>query len=168
MRHKTGLCFQSCTIILCLLILSCGSPDHPAVQPGRELNLYIWASYLDPSVIEQFKKETGVSVRTVTYPSQETLEAVLLAGHTQYDVVDVGGEMLEYMIRVGVIQQLDRSQLSNWKNLDQVVLDQLSRGDPGNRFAVPYSVGNDRDGDQRHQVEAGGPHRAARLVASDT
>jgi putrescine transport system substrate-binding protein len=123
------------------LILSCGSPDHPAVQPGRELNLYIWASYLDPSVIEQFKKETGVSVRTVTYPSQETLEAVLLAGHTQYDVVDVGGEMLEYMIRVGVIQQLDRSQLSNWKNLDQVVLDQLSRGDPGNRFAVPYLWG---------------------------
>ncbi len=133
--------FQCCTIMLCSLILSCGSSDRPAAQPAHELNLYIWASYMDPTVLEQFKKETGISVRTVTYPSQETLEAVLLAGHTQYDAVDVGGEMLEYLIRAGVIQQLDRSQLPNWKNLSQVVLDQLAHEDPGNRFAVPYLWG---------------------------
>ena len=66
---------------------------------------------------------------------------VLLAGHTQYDVVDVSNEQLEYLARNGVLRPLDRNQLKNWNNIESLILDQLSQVDPGNRFAVPYLWG---------------------------
>jgi putrescine transport system substrate-binding protein len=133
--------FQYSIIMLCALILSCGSSEHPAIQPAHQLNLYIWASYIDPTVLEQFEKETGVSIRVITYPSQEILLTVLLAGRTQYDVVDVSSEQLEYLVGNDVFQKLDRNKLKNWNNLDQAILDQLSQLDPGNQFAVPYLWG---------------------------
>jgi putrescine transport system substrate-binding protein len=101
----------------------------------------MWASYIDPTILAQFEKETGVSVRVVTYPSQEVLLTVLLAGHTQYDVVDVPSEALTFLADHGVFQPLNRNQLKNWNNLDKSILDQLSQLDPGNHFAVPYLWG---------------------------
>jgi putrescine transport system substrate-binding protein len=141
MTRKMRCGIHCWTMMLCVFILSCGSSKHPATRPTQQLNLFIWASYIDPTVLEQFEKETGVAVRVVTYPSQEILLTVLLAGHTQYDVVDVSSEQLKYLAGNGVFQQLDRDQLKNWNNLDEAVLDQLSQVDPGNHFAVPYLWG---------------------------
>ena len=46
----------------------------------RVVNVYNWSDYIDPKVIEEFTKETGIKVRYDTFDSNEIVEAKLLAG----------------------------------------------------------------------------------------
>jgi putrescine transport system substrate-binding protein len=68
-------------------------------------------------------------------------EARLLAGRTGYDVVDHAERYSARLIPIGVYRPLDRSRLTNWKNLDPWVLKTLDSADPGNRYGVPYLWG---------------------------
>ena len=51
-------------------------------QPKKEriVNVYNWSDYIDPAVLEDFTKETGIKVRYDTFDSNDTLETKLLAG----------------------------------------------------------------------------------------
>jgi len=65
----------------------------------------------------------------------------LLAGRTGYDVVVPSNHFLGKQIKAGAFQKLDRSQLTNYANLDPVLLKRLEQNDPGNQYAVPYLWG---------------------------
>jgi putrescine transport system substrate-binding protein len=79
----------------------------------RVVNVYNWSDYIDPKVLEEFTKETGIKVRYDTFDSNEIVEAKLLAGKTGYDVVVPGSTVLRRLISVGVFQKLDKSKISN-------------------------------------------------------
>jgi len=44
------------------------------------LNVYNWSDYIDPAVLENFQKETGIKLNYDVYDSNEVLEAKLMAG----------------------------------------------------------------------------------------
>jgi putrescine transport system substrate-binding protein len=119
-----GLC--SCGLLL------------PAFGQERYLNVYGWSDYIDPKVIEDFTKETGVKVAYDAYDSNEVFEARLQAGKTGYDVVIVAGSILQRQIAAGLYQKLDKTKLPNSKNLWPEVMARLSVHDPGNLYAVNY------------------------------
>jgi putrescine transport system substrate-binding protein len=139
-----------CLAVLCAgLLAACGgsasspaaSATGPAGAPGPEekvLNVYNWSDYIEPSVIPQFEKQTGIKVNYDVFDSNEVLETKLLAGHTNYDVVVPSGPFLERQITVGVYRKLDKSQLPNLKNLDPQVEQSAALYDPGNQYAVDY------------------------------
>lgn len=104
----------------------------------KVLNIYNWADYIDPAVLEAFEKETGIKVKYDLFDSYETLDAKLLAGHTGYDVVFPGNVYAAREIPAGVYRKLDKAALSNWGNLDPFVLEALAVYDPGNQYGVPY------------------------------
>ena len=86
-------------------------------QKERIVNVYNWSDYIEPSVIEDFTKETGIKVRYDTFDSNETLETKLLAGKSGYDVVVPTGYFLERQIKAGIFQKLDKAKLPNLVNL---------------------------------------------------
>ena len=104
----------------------------------KTVNVYNWSDYIDPRLIEEFAKETGIKVTYDTYDSNETLEAKLLAGRSGYDLVAPSGTFLQRQIQAGVYRPLDRSRLSNAKNLWPEVDAMLAVYDPKNRHAVNY------------------------------
>ena len=113
----------------------------PAGTSGLEvkvLNVYNWSDYIEPSVIPQFERETGIKVNYDVFDSNEVLETKLLAGHTNYDVVVPSGPFLERQITVGVYRKLDKALLPNLKNLDPQVQQSAALYDPGNQYAVDY------------------------------
>ena len=111
--------------------------SHAGAQQ-RELRVFNWSDYIDPRVLEQFSKETGIRVIYDTYDSNERLETRVLAGNTGYDIVVPSGTFLQRQIRAGVYQKIDRSRLKNagniWKDIDQ----RLAAYDPGNEYAINY------------------------------
>ncbi len=107
----------------------------------RVVNVYNWSDYVDPTVIEDLSKETGIAVRYDTFDSNDTLEAKLLAGRSGYDVVVPTAYFLERQIRAGVFQKLDKSKLPNLVNLWPEITRRLSQYDPGNAYAVNYMWG---------------------------
>jgi putrescine transport system substrate-binding protein len=117
--------------LLVLLLGSCGG-RHQVVH------IYNWADYIGKDTIAQFERRTGIEVVYDTYDSDETLEAKMMAGDSGYDVVSTSTDYFSRQIKAGIYQPLDRSRLTNWKNLDPHVLAIEAHADPGNRYAMPY------------------------------
>src|SRR5882724_4810883 len=62
--------------------------------------------------------------------------------HTSgYDIVVPTGSFLGRQIQAGIYQEIDKSKLKNYGNLDPQILKALEAFDPGNKYAVPYFWG---------------------------
>ena len=123
------------------LALTALAATWSAGAQAQTVNVYNWSDYIDPTVIEDFTKETGIKVRYDTFDSNDTLETKLLAGKSGYDVVVPTGFFLERQIKAGVFQKLDKSKLKNLGNVWPEIAQRLAVYDPGNQYAVNYMWG---------------------------
>ncbi len=110
-------------------------------EEEKVLNVYNWSDYIAEDTIEKFEAATGIKVRYDVFDSNEVLEAKLLSGNTGYDVVVPTSSFMARQIQAGVFQELDKSKLPNWKNLDADILSRLDAQDPGNKYGMPYMWG---------------------------
>src|ERR1700757_1591641 len=110
-------------------------------QNARVVNVYNWSDYIDPTVLDDFAKETGIKVQYDTFDANETLETKLLAGKSGYDVVVPTGYFLQRQIKAGVFQKLDKSKLPNLANAWPAGTERLAVYDPGNQYAANYMWG---------------------------
>jgi putrescine transport system substrate-binding protein len=131
-------------ILWCLFIpamLLAGASPLAAQTKERIVNIYNWSDYIDPAVLEDFTKTTGIKVRYDTFDSNDTLETKLLTGKSGYDVVVPTAYFLERQIKAGVFQKLDRNRLTNIGNVWPEIAARLATYDPGNLYAVNYMWG---------------------------
>ena len=108
----------------------------------KVLRVYNWSDYIAPDTLKKFEAETGIHVTYDVFDSNETLEARLLTGKSGYDIVVPSNSFLAKQIKAGVYQELDKSRLPNWKNLNPVLLKNASASDPDNAHAFPYMWGS--------------------------
>jgi len=108
---------------------------------SKVLNVYNWSDYIADDTIANFEKETGIKVHYDNYDSNEILHAKLIAGNTGYDIVVPGSHFAKQQIAAGLLQKLDKSKLTHWKNLDPALLKQLAAVDPGNQYLVDWMWG---------------------------
>jgi len=113
----------------------------PEAGSSGELNVYNWSDYIGETTVEDFQKASGVTVRYDVYDSNETLEAKLMAGTTGYDIVVPTTSFLGRQIQAGIYQEIDKSKLKNYGNIDPQILEAVAPFDPGNKYAVPYFWG---------------------------
>ena len=114
----------------------------PAAAQQPVLNVYNWADYIDPEVVQRFQRETGIRVRYDVYDSLETLEGKLSAGRSGYDVVVPTSEpSFARLARAGALRPLDRQAIPNLGNQDPALLAQVAGSDPGNRHGAIYLWG---------------------------
>ncbi len=132
----------------------------PALDTDEEkiLNVYNWSDYVDPTVIPDFEKETGIKVNYDVFDSNEVLETKLLAGSTGYDIVVPSASFLERQIKAGVFQKLDKSKLPNLVNADSEIATRVALHDPDNAFAVTYMWGTSGVGYNVAKVNAAMPN----------
>ena len=134
MRRIFGVTLLGIAVMLAVLA------PAPA-QKERVVNVYNWSDYIDPGVLADFTKETGIVVKYDTFDANEVLETKLLAGKSGYDVVVPTGYLLERQIKAGVFQKLDKSKLPNLSNIWPEIARRLAIYDPGNLYAVNYMWG---------------------------
>ncbi len=110
-------------------------------QAQHVVNFYNWSDYIEPLVLTEFSKETGIKVRYDTFDSNDTLEAKLLAGKSGYDVVVPTAYFLARQIQAGIFLKLDKALLPNLVNAWPEITERLASYDPGNQYAVNYMWG---------------------------
>ncbi len=104
---------------------------------SNSLNVYTWADFLPPYVIQQFEKETGITVYVTEYENNETLYAKLkIAKNPNYDVVFPSSYFMPKLLKAKLLQKLDKKSLPNFKHLDPQFTNQIF--DPNNIYSVPY------------------------------
>jgi putrescine transport system substrate-binding protein len=107
----------------------------------RTVNVFNWSDYIEPSILEDFTKETGIKVVYDVFDSNEILETKLLAGASGYDIVVPTASFLSRQIQAGVFQKLDKTKLPNLSNTWDMVNERIATYDPGNDYAVDYMWG---------------------------
>lgn len=121
--------------------LLAGAMTLSAQAADKVVNLYDWSDYLDPTVIHDFTKETGIKVVYDVFDSNEILETKLLTGGSGYDVVVPSASFLARQVAAGVFRKLDRSKLPNIANMWDVIEQRTAKYDPGNQYSVNYMWG---------------------------
>lgn len=137
-------------LCLALVLAGCGGGQPDAGQSAapaadapasKVLNVYNWSDYIGEDTIANFEAETGIKVTYDVFDSNEVLEAKLMAGNTGYDIVVPSLTFLSRQVQAGVFQEIDKSRLSNYGNLDPAFMALLAGNDPGNAHSLPYLWG---------------------------
>jgi putrescine transport system substrate-binding protein len=123
-----------------LAVAAC-SPGKPTGKPSTELRIYNWSDYIDPALLADFTRETGIKVVYDTFDSNEALETKVLQGNTGYDLVVPSNHNVPRYITAGAIQPLDKKQLPGLENLSPDVMAHMAPFDPGAKYAIPYMQG---------------------------
>ena len=131
-------------------------PATPAASAAEDkvLNVYNWSDYIDPGVVADFTRETGITVNYDVFDANEVLETKLLAGNSGYDVVVPSAYFLERQVKAGVFAKLDKSKLPGLANLDPELTARAARHDPDNAHSVVYLWGTTGIGYDADKVRA--------------
>lgn len=126
------------TFWLGILVLFLGSSHIMQLcRPNRSINIFSWPVLLDVSFLEQFERETGISINVSYYETNEELFSKLRTTRgAGYDLVIPSDYVVELMIKEGLLQKLDKSKITCWPDLDPKLLGLYC--DPGNTYTVPY------------------------------
>ena len=121
-------------LLTCLIFLS--SP----LFANKIVNIYAWGGEIPKHVIQQFERETGISVNFSTYDSNETMYAKLRSSKQSiYDVVLPSTYFVERMRKKGMLSQINHNKLSNLKNIE--INFTHNDYDKGNHYSVPLVWG---------------------------
>lgn len=104
------------------------------------VDIYNWSDYIPDKIIEDFTRETGITVNYSTFDSNEVMYSKLkiLRGRG-YDVILPSTYLVSLMIEEGLIQPINYKLIKNINNLS-VELTNLSY-DPSNKYSIPYLWG---------------------------
>lgn len=126
-------------VALSSVALSFSCCVFPAISQERIVNVLGWGDYVDPRVLTDFTRTTGIQVTYESYSSDESLETTLQPGNSAFDVVIVSSGVLRKQIARGLYQKLDKSKLPNAVNLWPEIMARLATYDPGNEHAINYA-----------------------------
>lgn len=119
-------------LLMILLLSGCTTNQYKGV-----VNVLNWSSYIPDSIIKDFEKEYDIKVNYGTYSSNEELLAKLSSSKKgTYDVVFPSDYMVELMIQKDMLEEIEKDQLTNLKNINEVFLKQ--EYDKKNQYSLPF------------------------------
>lgn len=126
-------------------LAGCGerSPSTDAAGSGsaKELNVYMWSEYIDPVIVADFEKSSGMKVRIDVYEDTESMLAKmqLQEGDRLYDVVIASDHAIPVLSSLGLVRPIDRSLVPNAANVDARFA--APAYDPKGDFSLAYQWG---------------------------
>jgi putrescine transport system substrate-binding protein len=172
---------RSLVVLMALgaLLAACGKPAEQAkteaastaaapvdTDPEKVLNVFSWSDYIEPTLIPQFEKETGIKVQYDVTDNNDMIDTKLRSGgRSGYDLVVPSASYLANQIKANLYQKLDKSKLTNYKNLDTLTLKKLEAFDPGNLYAVNYMWGTSGVAYNEEKIKAIDPNAPVNSLA---
>lgn len=122
-------------IILFIILLLTGCTNSN--KQLDTINVLNWSSYIPNEVITDFEKQYNIKVNYSTYSSNEELLAkVSNAKKGTYDLVFPSDYMVEIMKNKDLIEQIDKTKISNYKNIEKTFLE--LNYDLNNEYSIPF------------------------------
>lgn len=103
----------------------------------KSLNIFIFPQLIDAEYVTRFEKKTGIKLNISYYENNdELLVKMRKTKGVGYDVIIPSDYAIEILIREGLIQKIDKSQLHFLHNIDDKFLKKYF--DPNNDYSIPY------------------------------
>ena len=118
-------------IVLVILVLWGISHQIEAsmnTKNSDKLVIYNWGDYIDPELLTEFTKETGIQVQYDTFDSNEAMYTKIKQGGTTYDIAIPSEYMIAKMMDEHLVEKLDQSKIKGMENIDPKLLNQSLSG----------------------------------------
>ncbi len=127
------------SVLMAVLMAMLLVPMFSSCASGETLNILNWGDYLEPSLKERFKEETGITIKEKVVTSNEEMLIQLEADDCPYDLCFPSDYAVERLIKGGKLAEINHDNLSNLVNIDDryMGLDY----DPENKYSIPYTYG---------------------------
>ncbi|MFP5075950.1 spermidine/putrescine ABC transporter substrate-binding protein [Rhizobium sp. YIM 134829] len=116
----------------CIAAILCAAGP---VAEARPLNLLIWESYIDPSILKDFTAKTGIEVNQVLYDSGDARDEILADPRSNIDLSVVGENSAALFGKRGVLAPLDAANVPALADYDTTWKDRCVG------YGVPYLSG---------------------------
>jgi len=112
----------------------------PQATGKKPVVVLMYSEYIDPAMIEEFTRRTGMPLRIEVYEAQEEMIGKLQAGgDALYDVVVASDVIVRQLAGLHLLQPLDHKLIPNLGNVSERFASPPF--DPGNRWSAPYLWG---------------------------
>ncbi|MDJ0652431.1 MAG: extracellular solute-binding protein [Simkaniaceae bacterium] len=109
----------------------------PLRQEKQVLNIFSWPEILNPEIVEQFERETGIQVVRHYYTSNEELFVKLKATQGKgYDLIIPSDYAVTKLVQEGLLQPIDPNKLTFRDHLNAKLIHQDF--DPNNTYSIPF------------------------------
>lgn len=138
---RLSIFFQRTLIVCAWVLLLFGALYFPNLKifPFEEktINIFAWGDILNPEILAEFEKESGIKVHLSFYATNEELQVKMQAtGGNGYDLIMPSNYTISMMIQEGLLKPLNHSKLHFFNDLNPVLLNHSF--DSGNRYSVPF------------------------------
>ena len=132
---KTVIRVLALVMVLAFVLMSTG-----CAGAKKELVIFSWADYIDPELLAEFTEKTGIEINYNYFSSEEEMLSKLEAVNGgEYDLVLASDYIINITRQEGLIKEIDKSKVPNYKNLNEKYLKQYF--DPDGLYTVPYVAG---------------------------
>lgn len=119
-------------LALVFAVCGCGSKE--------KFTLYTWDGMFPQEILKGFEKEHKIKVNYINFDENETMLARLQASKGRnYDLVVADDYIVDMTIAEGLAQKLDKSKLTNYRNINPVYQGQFY--DLEDEYTIPYGAG---------------------------
>lgn len=138
MRIRIGI--KRIVIVLLWITGILGALYLPHLKPfeQNELNIFTWGDILDPQLVVEFEKKTGIKVRLSYYSTNEELLVKLKATRTLgYDLIVPSDYAVSLLAKEKLLKPINKQKFQYWSQLDPLLLGHPF--DPNNEYSIPFS-----------------------------
>lgn len=108
---------------------------------NESLTVFSYGEYMDPDVLDEFTKETGIEIKYEEALTPEEMYAKYKSGAIEYDLLCSTDYMLQKFIDEGELQEIDIDALENGGNIGDRYWELAAAFDPENKYTVPFFWG---------------------------
>jgi len=125
--------------VMVMILFMWGCDTRPAATArANELIFFDWPDDIPRETLDYFEEQTGIHVKLVTYDSMEEAVERIKDG-LEFDVAVIEGDVIPGLVDAGLLAELDKTQIPNFRNIDPAFRDLVY--DPDNRYTAPFSWG---------------------------
>lgn len=119
------------------LLIVFGMPVQ-ASEPTT-LSFLNWSDYMDPEILEEFERRTGIIIKQTFFESDASRNEMLVAlGGRGVDVATIDGTSIQILAKRGLLEPIDEEAIPNLKHIDPRWFAIHEKAD---RYSVPYFWG---------------------------
>lgn len=133
---KRLLLIAMSALMMCTLLTGCGSKE-----PTETLTVFSYGEYMDPDVLDQFTKETGIAIKYEESLTPEEMYTKYISGAIDYDILCSTDYMLKKLIDEGELVEIDIPSMKYAENIGDKYWEFSKAFDPDNKYTVPYFWG---------------------------
>ncbi len=111
--------------------------NYAKAEIDGDLNLFNWSQYMSPDVIDAFAKKYGIKVNQPNFDNMEDMLTKISSGNA-YDLTFPTMDYADKMIKAGLAQPIDHTQLANWGEVPQYFNDPWY--DHKALYTAPYAI----------------------------